>query len=221
MGGKNLQCLKLVLDYLRMKSRKNIDKKFNSDEWQLLHTEYCPKQLNNDDGGVFTCVNTEYLARRVKLNFKQSDILKFRHRICYEILINRLLLDLDGSCFWINDLKCPISIDKWYISLIVDNNPLSYAFFGRLRQDSLLHLSFQYFSPRKLIYFSRFCRRKLTFGVRRSLRFFFWSRKAVKNYWWFFFSLQFFPVGDLQTTYLYFYFYYNFNKVFLCKCVFM
>jgi sentrin-specific protease 1 len=96
VGGKNLQCLKVVLDYLKMESRKNIGNEFNSDEWQLLHAEDCPKQLNDDDCGVFTCANAEYLARGVKLTFNQSDIPMLRHRICYEILTSRLLFGLDA-----------------------------------------------------------------------------------------------------------------------------
>lgn len=97
LGKENLQCLNLVLDYLIMESSKKIDNEFNSDEWQLLHAEDCPQQLNYDDCGVFTCVNAEYLARGMKLNFTQSNMPKFRHRICYEILTDRLLLGPDSS----------------------------------------------------------------------------------------------------------------------------
>uniref|UniRef100_A0A2S2PWN3 Sentrin-specific protease 1 n=1 Tax=Sipha flava TaxID=143950 RepID=A0A2S2PWN3_9HEMI len=93
----NMRCVKLVLDYLTMASWKRTRNEFNSDEWQLFHAEDCPKQFNSDDCGVFTCINAEYLARGVKLNFSQSDIRKFRHRICYEILTNRLLFSLDDS----------------------------------------------------------------------------------------------------------------------------
>lgn len=90
LGGSNRRCIDVIMMYLREEHKNKKDKEFNQSGWQLLNATDCPKQENSYDCGVFTCINAEYLARDAKLDFTQKDMPKLRHRICYEILNNRL-----------------------------------------------------------------------------------------------------------------------------------
>jgi len=51
-----------------------------------------PKQMNGSDCGMFSCMYAEYLSRKAKINFSQSDMPYFRRKMAYEISIARLLL---------------------------------------------------------------------------------------------------------------------------------
>lgn len=47
--------------------------------------------MNGSDCGMFTCKFAEYLSRRAKFTFGQSDMPYFRRRMVYEISKNDLL----------------------------------------------------------------------------------------------------------------------------------
>ncbi|XP_022171502.1 sentrin-specific protease 1-like [Myzus persicae] len=90
LGHPNPKCLNLIFDYLKQEYENKKNEQFNSSGWQIMEAEDCPSQKNGYDCGVFTCINAEYLSRDAKLDFVQDDMPKLRHRICYEILNNRL-----------------------------------------------------------------------------------------------------------------------------------
>lgn len=90
LKGKNFKCLDTIFYYLKeeYKNKKNED--FDCSGWRLMHADDCPQQRNGFDCGVFTCINAEYLARDAVLDFTQDDMPILRHRLCYEILNNKL-----------------------------------------------------------------------------------------------------------------------------------
>ena len=60
-------------------------------EWRQLIVKKIPQQMNGSDCGMFTCKFAEYLSRRARFTFSQSDMPYFRRRMVYEISKNVLL----------------------------------------------------------------------------------------------------------------------------------
>lgn len=87
----NFTCLNTILNYLIEEHKDKKNEEFDFDGWCLANVRDCPQQLNSYDCGVFTCVNAEYLARDVKLDFVQNDMFMLRYKLCYEILRNKLI----------------------------------------------------------------------------------------------------------------------------------
>ncbi|XP_029344967.1 uncharacterized protein LOC100573040 [Acyrthosiphon pisum] len=89
-GGCNMNCLKLIMDYLMF---EHIDKKeevFNPKGWLLMNVKNCPQQLNTWDCGVFVCLFAEHLSKSIPLHFSQDHIGTFRRRIELEIKKEKL-----------------------------------------------------------------------------------------------------------------------------------
>ena len=60
-------------------------------EWKQIIAKKIPQQMNGSDCGMFTCKFAEYLSRRAKFTFSQSNMPYFRMRMVYEISKNDLL----------------------------------------------------------------------------------------------------------------------------------
>lgn len=60
-------------------------------QYKLKPNIKVPQQKNGYDCGVFTCICASYIAKSLKLTYKQDDMPIFRQRIAYEIL-NGILL---------------------------------------------------------------------------------------------------------------------------------
>ena len=59
--------------------------------WKQVIAKKIPQQMNGSDCGVFTCLYSEYLSRRARFTFSESDIPYFRRRMVYEICKNQIL----------------------------------------------------------------------------------------------------------------------------------
>jgi len=91
MGGNNNQCVELLLKYIK---EEHMDKKktdLDTSDWKVEIHKKIPQQMNGSDCGMFTCKFAEYISRRAKITFTQSDMPYFRRRMVYEIVENKLL----------------------------------------------------------------------------------------------------------------------------------
>ena len=59
--------------------------------WKQVIAKKIPQQMNGSDCGMFTCLYSEYLSRRARFTFSESDIPYFRRRMVYEICKNQIL----------------------------------------------------------------------------------------------------------------------------------
>lgn len=87
----NTNCLNIIFNYLKKEYKDKKNEDFDCSGWRLMNADDCPLQFNSYDCGVFTCVNAEYLARDVNLDFEQSDMVMLRQKLCYEILKKKLI----------------------------------------------------------------------------------------------------------------------------------
>lgn len=90
-GGRNLKCLKLMLQYLVLEHFHKKEKEFLPSGWILKNMTKCPQQKNLWDCGVFVCIFAEYLARDAKFDFTQKDMRRFRKQINLEITNDKLI----------------------------------------------------------------------------------------------------------------------------------
>ena len=60
-------------------------------KWKQIIAKNIPHQKNGSDCGMFVCKFAEYLSRRAKFSFSQSNMPYFRRRMVYEISKNDLL----------------------------------------------------------------------------------------------------------------------------------
>ncbi|XP_050436335.1 sentrin-specific protease 1-like [Adelges cooleyi] len=90
LGGTNPKCLNAIMYYLKEEHKNKKNSELDCSGWRLMEANDCPKQRNGYDCGVFACINAEFLSRDAKLDFTQEDMPQLRHRVCYEILRNRL-----------------------------------------------------------------------------------------------------------------------------------
>ncbi|KAH9510200.1 SUMO1 sentrin specific peptidase 1 [Bulinus truncatus] len=91
MGGKNPNCLRAVLNYLRDESIAKNQPNFKENEWQIKHAEDNPQQMNGGDCGMFMCKYAEYITRGKEITFTQEHMPYFRRRMVYEIISKKLL----------------------------------------------------------------------------------------------------------------------------------
>lgn len=92
MGGSNNTCLQNLMRYLQDECLDKKKTRFDTLDWALENVQDNPQQMNGSDCGMFSCMYAEYLCRRAKINFSQSDMPYFRRKMAYEILTARLLL---------------------------------------------------------------------------------------------------------------------------------
>ena len=59
--------------------------------WNQVIAKKIPQQMNGSDCGMFTCIFAEYLSRRARFTFSQSNMPYFRKRMVYEICKNQLV----------------------------------------------------------------------------------------------------------------------------------
>ncbi|KAK7010031.1 sentrin-specific protease 1-like isoform X1 [Biomphalaria glabrata] len=91
MGGKNPNCLRAVLNYLRDESVAKNQPQFQEKEWEIKHAEDNPQQMNGGDCGMFMCKYAEYITRGKEITFTQEHMPYFRRRMVYEIVSKKLL----------------------------------------------------------------------------------------------------------------------------------
>lgn len=60
--------------------------------WRIENMKNSPRQRNNYDCGVFSCMVAEYLSRDAPLTFTQKQMPYFRQKMILEIITCRLLL---------------------------------------------------------------------------------------------------------------------------------
>ncbi|GLH10887.1 Uncharacterized protein GBIM_15766 [Gryllus bimaculatus] len=92
MGGKNNTCLQTLMRYLQDESMDKKKVKFDNTGWVLENVKDNPQQMNGSDCGMFSCMYAEFLCRRAKITFSQSDMSYFRRKMAYEILSKKLLM---------------------------------------------------------------------------------------------------------------------------------
>lgn len=92
LHGRNEQCLKSLRNWLAMESRDKLQVEFDFAGWQERCCNDIPSQRNGYDCGVFTLVFAEHISRRAAFSFSQADMVYWRDRISYEILVGTLLI---------------------------------------------------------------------------------------------------------------------------------
>ena len=78
------RCLINLLKYL---GEEHLDKKkspLNTDEWTTTLMTVIPQQTNWSDCGMFVCKYAEYLSRRKRITFTQTDMPLFRFLVLWE-----------------------------------------------------------------------------------------------------------------------------------------
>lgn len=88
--GGEFHGLRLIKSYMKGETERlgiNVD----VDSYQILPNIQVPQQKNGFDCGVFTCICASYLARASRLDYSQKDMVMFRQRMVYEILVGHLL----------------------------------------------------------------------------------------------------------------------------------
>ena len=71
MGGKNLECVNALKDWLMAESLDKKKVQFPMTDWVLEMVKDIPQQMNGSDCGMFTCKYAEYISRKAKINFSQ------------------------------------------------------------------------------------------------------------------------------------------------------
>ena len=89
--GNNKAALRGIFSYLQQEHWAKKGSELDPNEWKQLIVKKIPQQMNGSDCGMFTCKFAEYLSRRARFTFSQSDMPYFRRRMVYEISKNVLL----------------------------------------------------------------------------------------------------------------------------------
>lgn len=87
LGGKNVGCTKLILEYVHFKisqSTKFTDPQKERNKWTISFADI-PKQTNGYDCGVFVLVYCLYLSENKSIDFTQKDMLSYREKILEDI----------------------------------------------------------------------------------------------------------------------------------------
>ena len=71
---------------------EHLDKKKvkDSESWDIFNIDKVPRQRNDDDCGVFTCVNALCVVSGIGLDYSQKDIALFRKHMFLSILNERV-----------------------------------------------------------------------------------------------------------------------------------
>ncbi|KAL7526301.1 hypothetical protein ACHAXR_001415 [Thalassiosira sp. AJA248-18] len=89
MGGTDMKKLKGLLQYLKDEHRVKRGEELDTTEWRLVPcTRDTPRQKNDYDCGVFTCMISDFILKDCPLVFSQTHIDKCRDRIALSILTN-------------------------------------------------------------------------------------------------------------------------------------
>lgn len=83
--------LEMVQHYLQDEMMDKKNRRLNTEEWLLMHSENHPRQLNCNDCGVFALKFADYASQDLELYFSQEDMPYFRRRMMFEILRASLL----------------------------------------------------------------------------------------------------------------------------------
>jgi sentrin-specific protease 1 len=87
----NLECLSVVEEWLARESMDKASTEFDFTGWTKICPKTIPAQQNGYDCGVFALVLAEHITRDASFSFSQKDMLYWRDRISYEILLGKLL----------------------------------------------------------------------------------------------------------------------------------
>lgn len=88
------ECFGIIKDYLfseNIKKKKEIIHRY---EWNCSSLKEIPQQANLFDCGIFVCLFAEYICANKKLMFSPDDIYFFRCKIAYEILTQKILVNV-------------------------------------------------------------------------------------------------------------------------------
>lgn len=91
MGSPNEHCLQSLKEYFK---QEHFDKKkrfLDLSNWKFENVQNIPKQNNDSDCGVFSCMYAEFLCAKRELNFSQNNMQYFRKKIIYETITGQLL----------------------------------------------------------------------------------------------------------------------------------
>ena len=91
MGGDNRNCLAALDKYMKEEHKVKKGSPMDDSGWTRKIAKDIPQQKNGSDCGMFTCKFAEYISRRAKISFSQTDMPYFRQRMIYEIVSNILL----------------------------------------------------------------------------------------------------------------------------------
>ena len=78
-------------NYLREEHKTKKEAELDLSGWKQVIAKKIPQQMNGSDCGMFTCKFAEYLSRRAKFTFSQSNMPYFRKRMVYEICKNQIM----------------------------------------------------------------------------------------------------------------------------------
>ena len=91
MGVNNEAALTELADYLCEEHKAKKETELDMSEWKKVIAENIPQQMNGSDCGMFACKFAEYLSRRARFTFSQSNMDYFRKRMIYEICTNQIM----------------------------------------------------------------------------------------------------------------------------------
>lgn len=92
MGGRNMKCLSLLLDYIKEEHKDKKKSEFDVTDWKTICMRDIPQQMNGSDCGMFACMYAEFLTRNAKILFDQQHMPYFRKKMVYEIITGQLMI---------------------------------------------------------------------------------------------------------------------------------
>ena len=84
-------CVLALASYLEEEHRDKRGSSLDTSDWSKVIAKEIPQQMNGSDCGMFTCKFAEYISRRARFTFSQTDMPYFRRRMIHEIVQNTLL----------------------------------------------------------------------------------------------------------------------------------
>ena len=84
-------CVLALASYLEEEHKDKKGRSLDTGDWSKVIAKKIPQQMNGSDCGMFTCKFAEYISRRARITFSQSDMPYFRQRMVHEIVTNSLL----------------------------------------------------------------------------------------------------------------------------------
>ncbi|XP_016974245.1 sentrin-specific protease 1 [Drosophila rhopaloa] len=92
LGKGNQKVLDALEEYLWNESLDKRNQSFDTRDFRISNVKGLPRQGNNSDCGVFSCMFAEYLTRYAPLTFTQDNVDYFRKKMALEIVDGKLWL---------------------------------------------------------------------------------------------------------------------------------
>ncbi|XP_043266738.1 sentrin-specific protease 1-like [Venturia canescens] len=90
LHGRDRGSMTVVLNYLTQEAEERRHPGFKPEEWLMMTRKEIPRQRNNFDCGVFTCLFAAYDATDRAIDFTQEDMKDKRKKIARELIANEL-----------------------------------------------------------------------------------------------------------------------------------